>query len=86
MEIYFYGGGLILGLVVWGVCAYMAATTAQKRGRRVWVWAILGILTGPFALFAVYLMAPVHGEQTAAAHPHTDQRDELYEVHRSKHG
>ena len=86
MEIFFYGGSLILGLVVWGVCAYLAATTAQKRGRRVWVWAILGILTGPIALFAVYLMKPVPGPHTGAAHPHTDQRDELYEVHRSKHG
>jgi hypothetical protein len=86
MEIFFYGGGLILGLVVWGVCAYLAATTAQKRGRRVWLWAILGILTGPIALFAVYLMKPAPGQHTAAAHPHTDKRDELYEVHRSKHG
>ena len=86
METFIYGGGIILGLVVWGVCAYLAATTAGKKGRRVWVWAILGILTGPFALFAVYLMGPGHGQQPTAAHPHTDHRDELYEVHRSKHG
>jgi hypothetical protein len=84
MEIFIYGGGIILGLVVWGVCAYLAATTARAKGRRVWVWAILGILTGPFALFAVYLMAPAPG-QHPAAHTRVDKRDDLYEVHRSKH-
>lgn len=86
MEVFIYGGGIILGAVVWGVCAYLAATTARKKGRRTWVWGILGILTGPIALFAVYIMEPVAGHAAAAqGHQHADKRDGLYEVHRSKH-
>jgi hypothetical protein len=31
---------------------------AVKKGRRAWVWAILGVLAGPLAMFAVFLMGP----------------------------
>ena len=81
MEVY-YAGGFILAAVVWFVCAYMAYQTAPKFGRRAGTWLILGIIFGPFALFALYLL-PKH--EPAAGHgsakvTHKDQRADLYEV------
>ncbi len=52
------GGFVILGAVVWLVVVVMTVQIAVQKGRRAWAWAILGILFGPFALFAVVLMGP----------------------------
>lgn len=51
------GTGLVgLGLVVWFVCAYVCYQRAPERRRRPGVWAVLGILFGPFALFSLFLL------------------------------
>ncbi len=55
MPVY-YGGALILGAVIWFLCAYLAYQTAGQRHRRPLTWGILGIVFGPIALAAVYLM------------------------------
>ena len=51
------GTGLVgLGLVVWLVCSYVAYSRAPERHRRPWVWGVLGIIFGPLALFALFLL------------------------------
>lgn len=82
MEYYFYGGGIILGLVVWGVCAYYCYKNAPKFHRNPRNWAILGIFFGPFALFTLYLLPK--GNVTTHQQKKADQRDDLYEVHHKK--
>ena len=82
MEIYYFGG-VILGLFVWFFCAYVAYQGAPKRGRRAATWGILGVVFGPFALFALYLMKPKHvsGDgQAKQGAAHHDPRADLYEV------
>jgi hypothetical protein len=90
------GGFLFLGFVVWAVCAWYAAVIAGQKGRRQWVWALLGIVFGPLAMFAVFLMAPVKGAHSSgsgsgagsvgpAASKRHDPRADLYEVPHKKH-
>jgi hypothetical protein len=55
------GGFLILGAVVWLVVVVITVQVAVQKGRRAWAWAILGVLFGPFAMFAVVLMGPAKG-------------------------
>ena len=83
MEVYVYGGGFILAAVVWGVCAYLAYQTAPKFGRRAGTWGVLGIIFGPIALFALYLLPkhkPLAGSGAGAKAAHKDPRADLYEV------
>jgi hypothetical protein len=82
-----FGTGLVgLGLVVWLVCAYVAYREAPKRGRRALTWGVLGVIFGPFALFALFLMPSGHvakADQGKAAR-HEDPRAALYEVPKEK--
>jgi hypothetical protein len=71
-------GFVLLGVVVWFVCIAVAYQNAPKRGRRASVWAILTFFFGPFALFALFLMAPKHVNGKGSAHH--DPRADLYEV------
>jgi hypothetical protein len=76
-------GFFIVAAVVWVLCAYLAWQTAPKRHRRPTTWAILGIVFGPFALFALYLLPRGH-----VVPPHDkkeDPRAALYEVPKKKH-
>ena len=77
-------GFVITGLVVWIVCVLLAYQTAPKRGRRAGVWALLTVVFGPLALFALYLMKPMHGPghggSQAKQGQHHDTRADLYEV------
>jgi uncharacterized membrane protein len=54
------GSGIILGvliaIVVWLLCAWYCWQQAKERGRRPWLWGVLGILFGPFALAAILLL------------------------------
>jgi len=52
------GGFVVLGAVLWFVVVVVTVQIAVKKGRRAWVWAILGVLAGPLAMFAVFLMGP----------------------------
>jgi len=52
------GGFVVLGVVLWFVVVVVTVQIAVKKGRRAWVWAILGVLAGPLAMFAVFLMGP----------------------------
>ncbi len=76
------GTGFVLtGLVVWFVCILLAFQMAPKRGRRAWVWALLTVVFGPLALFALYLMKPKHGAgHGSGSGKEHDARADLYEV------
>jgi hypothetical protein len=72
------GTGLfILGAVVWVVCAIVAYQTAPRFGRGALVWGILGVVLGPIALMALYLLPK--REPKAGHGQHEDPRAELYE-------
>jgi preprotein translocase subunit SecG len=49
---------------------------AIQKGRRAWAWAILGILFGPFAMFAVVLMGPAKGHGAGGSDGGTRGRDD----------
>jgi hypothetical protein len=51
-----WGGGIILGLVIWLVCAYLCYQSAPRFGRGQGTWGVLGVVFGPFALFALYAL------------------------------
>ena len=75
-----YVGLLIIGGFVWFLCAYLAYTTARQKRRRPLTWGILGIVFGPIALFAVFLMPPgnmpsQHQQDATAAHDHDHGSD-----------
>jgi hypothetical protein len=55
VEVY-YGGAIILGLVLWGLCAYYCYQVAPRFHRRARNWGILGILFGPIALMVLYVL------------------------------
>jgi hypothetical protein len=67
-------GLFIIGGAVWLICAYMAYVTAGKKRRRPITWGLLGILFGPLAYAAVFMMPPgnmpTHHAEEAAAAPH----------------
>ena len=77
-------GFFALSVFVWFFCAYLAYQTAPKHGRRAVVWGVLGVIIGPFALFALYLLPPGHVEGK-----HHDKKADpqaaLYEVPKKKH-
>ena len=81
-------GFLILGGFVWILCAYYCYQVAPKFHRRPLTWGILGIIFGPFALFALYLLPKGHVEtHHDPAHHNTKAEEQaaLYEVPKKKH-
>jgi hypothetical protein len=76
-------GFLVLAAFLWVFCAVLAYETAPKRGRRPLTWGILGIILGPLALFALYLLPRGHVESHDAKK--ADPRAALYEVPKKKH-
>ncbi len=81
------GTGFVgLGLFIWFFCAYVAYQKAPERGRTPRNWLILGIVFGPIALMALYVMAPKPRAKSKATAQHRDPRADLYEVPKKKHG
>ena len=81
-------GFFALSVFVWFFCALLAYQTAEKRGRRPVTWGVLGVIFGPFALFAVYVLPRGHLEtHHEKQHPTTkaNQQAALYEVPKKKH-
>ncbi len=54
-------GLVVVGLAVWIVCVVAAYRNAPRRGRSAITWAILTVIFGPLALFALFAMAPKRG-------------------------
>ena len=77
------GTGLFgMGLFLWLLCAYLAYQRAPGRGRRAGVWGILGVIFGPFALFALMVMKKGHVEpaQAPGGTGRRSAQGNLYEV------
>jgi drug/metabolite transporter (DMT)-like permease len=84
MDPFFYGAGLVIvGAVVWVVCAIYAYRGAPARRRNPVTWAILGVIFGPFALFALYLL-PKGKHAGGSGDGNKDPRADLYEVPKKK--
>ena len=49
-------GLLILGGFVWVICAIAAYQRAPSLGRRNWVWGLVTLIGGPFALFILFVL------------------------------
>ena len=79
MEIIYFGGFILAGFI-WLFCAYLAYKSAPQRGRRAITWGMLGVLFGPFALFALFLMAPKPSATSTRGSGYHDPRSDLYEV------
>jgi hypothetical protein len=77
MDLLLGSGLFIIGAVVWVVCAIYAYRTAPSFGRGALAWGILGIILGPIALMALYLLP--RREAKAGHGQHEDPRPELYE-------
>ena len=86
MNVY-YAGGLILGAVVWIVCAVYAYQNAPRLGRNAWLWTIICLIFGPLGLMLLFVL-PKREHATGSAH-HTQakksEQEALYEVPKKKH-
>ncbi len=94
-------GFVVLGAVLWILCAYYCYQVAPRFQRRAAVWAVLGLLFGPLALMALYVLPkgshisdkgrgaePGHaGSKAQTGHPSTkkDTQADLYEVPKKHH-
>ena len=90
MNVY-YAGGLILGAVVWIVCAVYAYQNAPRLGRNAWLWTIICLIFGPLGLMVLFVLprkTPAAGSGHAgsghAQHKKSEQ-EALYEVPKKKH-
>ncbi len=50
-------------LIAWVVFGAAAASLAKGKNRNIVLWAIIGLLIGPFAVLIVAMMKPVPGEE-----------------------
>jgi multisubunit Na+/H+ antiporter MnhB subunit len=92
MEPIYTGGLLILGAVVWFLCAYYCYQVAPRFHRNARNWAILGVFFGPIALMVLYVLPKGNyvSDKGSGAVPgkagssHHDTRADLYEVPKKK--
>jgi hypothetical protein len=85
-------GFVILGGVIWLLCAYYCYQVAPRFQRNANTWAILGVLFGPIALMVLYVLPKGNkisdkGSGAVPGHPGTtkhDTRADLYEVPNKK--
>jgi hypothetical protein len=84
-------GFLVLGAVVWIVCAVYAYQNAPRLGRNAWLWTIICLIFGPLGLMVLFVLPrkkPAAGSGHAGSGPaqHTKSEQEaLYEVPKKKH-
>ncbi len=78
-------GFVVLGAVVWIVCAVYAYQNAPKFGRNAWLWAIICVIFGPIGLMILYVL-PKHEPAHVAGHAKKKSDQEaLYEVPKKHH-
>ena len=86
MNVY-YAGGLILGAVVWIVCAVYAYQNAPRLGRNAWLWTIICVIFRPLGLMVLFVL-PKREHASGSAHAaaaHRSEQEALYEVPKKKH-
>ncbi len=77
-------GFVVLGAVVWIVCAVYAYQNAPRLGRSAWVWGIIALILGPIGLMILFVLPKRHPAAGATHAKHTEQ-DALYEVPKKRH-
>jgi len=78
-------GFVVLGAVVWIVCAVYAYQNAPRLGRSAWLWTIICLILGPIGLMILFVL-PKRQPAAGTGHSgHTDPHDALYEVPKKKH-
>lgn len=50
-------------LIAWVVFGAAAASLAKGKNRNIVLWAIIGLLIGPFAVLIVAMMKPAPGKE-----------------------
>jgi hypothetical protein len=73
-------GFVVLGAVVWIVCAVYAYQNAPRLGRSAWLWAIICILLGPIGLMILFILPRKEPLAGSGHDKHADPHDALYEV------
>ena len=80
-------GFVVLGAVVWVVCAIYAWRIAPTFGRSRGAWTVAAIILGPIALMILYVLPEGHhvsdkgrGARPGHAGSTKDHQAELYEV------
>ena len=80
-------GFVVLGAVVWIVCAVYAYQNAPRLGRNAWLWTIICLIFGPLGLMVLFVL-PKRERATDSAH-HTQakksEQEALYEVPKKHH-
>jgi hypothetical protein len=56
-----YGGGFVLGLVIWFVLTYYATKMASNRGRSPVTWGVITFLTFGIAIFVLAILPSKRG-------------------------
>jgi hypothetical protein len=56
-----YGGGIVLGLVIWFALTYYATRMAPARGRSAVTWGVLTFITFGIAIFVLAIMPSKKG-------------------------
>ena len=79
-------GFVVLGAVVWIVCAVYAYQNAPRLGRNAWLWAIICVIFGPLGLMVLFVL-PRHEPAAGSGHStkKKSEQEELYEVPKKHH-
>ena len=80
-------GFVVLGAVVWIVCAVYAYQNAPRLGRNAWLWTIICLIFGPLGLMVLFVL-PKREHAGGSAHAkatHKSEQEALYEVPKKKH-
>ena len=80
-------GFVVLGAVVWIVCAVYAYQNAPRLGRNAWLWTIICLIFGPLGLMVLFVL-PKREHAIGSAHHAQAKKSEqeaLYEVPKKKH-
>ena len=67
-------GFVVLGAVVWIVCAVYAYQNAPKFGRNAWFWTIICVIFGPLGLMLLYVLPKNEPAQGQRAHAQEGRR------------
>ena len=84
-------GFVVLGAVVWIVCAVYAYQNAPRLGRNAWLWTIICLIFGPLGLMVLFVLPKrehadrFYGGSTHAAQAKKSEQEALYEVPKKKH-
>jgi hypothetical protein len=77
-------GFVVLGAVLWIVCAVYAYQNAPRLGRNPWVWTIICLILGPIGLMILFVLPKHQPAAGSTGSGHTDEYAARYEVPKKK--